>query len=316
MHDVLITGAGGYVGSALAARLSEQLRAGRLRSLTVTDLDFGRDRFPSDMHGLHCVEGDLADADVLKRATATQPDHVFHLAGITSRRAEQDPGLALRVNVSATSALCERLRGQEHVPSLLYASSIAVHGTPLPKLVDDSTPPSPALIYGIHKRMMELLLGAYARRSWIDARIVRLPGIVARPVQSGAALSAFAGDLMHAVAQGRSFTCPVGSDATVWLLSLPTCVDNLVRTMQVPNDPLFATGQAWHLPALRVRIGDLVDALAQRFGADAASGIVYDPQPELEAQFAKWPPLQADTAKRLGLFDDGDLDGLVSLALT
>src|SRR5699024_5340612 len=118
-------------------------------------------------------------------------------------------------------ALFERLRRQDAVPTVLYASSIAVHGAPLPKLIDDDTPPSPTLIYGIHKRMMELLLGEYTRRGWIDARIVRLPGVVARPVQPGAALSAFAGDLMHAVAQRRPFTCPVGPEATVWLLSLP-----------------------------------------------------------------------------------------------
>lgn len=313
MKHVLVTGAGGYIGRGLVARLRERLAAGALQSLTLVDLRLDAD-LVAGAEGVRGIEGDLGDADVLARATAAPPDAVFHLAGITSRRAEDDPALGLRVNVQATMALFERLREQGRCPVLVYASSIGVHGPPLPAAIDDDTPPAPALSYGAHKRMIEILLADHSRRGAIDGRAVRLPGIVARPTQPGAALSAFAGELMRAGAEGRRITCPVGPDAAVWLLSLPACIEHLLIAAEAPAAAL-PTSRAWHLPALRVRIGELVEALGRRHGREVEQGVDYAPQPALQAQFAQWPPLSAGVAQRLGMRDDGDLDTLITRAL-
>src|SRR5258708_20582959 len=83
-------------------------------------------------------------------------------------------------------------------PVFVFASSIAVLGSPLPARVDDATPPHPKLSYGAHKLIGEILVEDFNRRGWVKARSVRLPGVVARPPQRPAQLSAFLRDIIPA----------------------------------------------------------------------------------------------------------------------
>ncbi len=311
MSRVLVTGADGYIGRALSRRLYARLQAGELQSLTLLDLQF--EQAIEDAR-VRLIAGDLTDPQVLARATDPAPGVVFHLAGITSGQAEEDFALGLRVNVLATIALFERLRTQGQCPVVVCASSIGVYGTPLPDAIDDQTPPAPTLSYGAQKRMLEILLADYSRRGWLDGRAVRLPSVVARPAAADGALSAFASDLIREPAQGRRYTCPIGPEGTLWLLSLPACVDGLLLAADVAAHRLPA-GRAWNLPALRASAQDVVAALCRRFGPGAADVVDYRPQPNLQAQFAQWPTLSSGTADALGFRHDGDLDALIDKAL-
>ncbi len=312
MSHVLITGAGGYIGQALARVLLAQLQAGRLATLTLVDLHLDDDL--GHHPGLRCLRGDLGDPAVLDAATDPAPGVVYHLAGITSRLAEENFALGLRVNVGHSMALFEKLRAQNQQPVVVFASSIGVYGTPLPAQVDDHTAPAPTLSYGAQKRMVELLLADCSRRGFLDGRAVRLPSVVARPAQAQVALSSFASDLMRALAEGRPYTCPVGPDAQLWWLSLPACVEHLCQAATLPASDLPA-GRVWNLPALRASMGEMVAALRRRLGPAVDALVRFEPQPALQAQFAQWPPLHTETATRLGHRSDGDLDTLIERAL-
>ena len=312
MTHVLVTGAGGYIGQALVARLKAALQTGKIASLTLVDLNFAADAV--DSAGLRHVKGDIGDPSVLAQATLAMPDTVFHLAGITSRAAQDNFALGLRVNISNSMALFECLRLQGHVPVVVLASTIAVYGVPLPSVVDDKTPLNPSMSYGAQKQMLEILLADYSRLGWLDGRAVRLSGIVARPGAPNAALSAFASDLIREPAGGRHYICPVAPDATLWLLSLPACIECLLQAANTAQRQLPA-GRAWNLPALRASVHELVHAVSQHLGPDISSLIQYQPQPGLAAQFATWPPLTSDIANRLGMRHDGNLETLVARAL-
>ncbi len=311
-RHLLVTGAGGFVGRALIERLLSHDPA---TSLTLVDLQFDASGSEAAGPNVRRIEGDLSEPDVLMQATEQPTNIVFHLAGATSRLAETDFALGLRANLGASIALFERLREQAHCPVLLLASSIGVFGPPLPALIDDATVPQPALSYGAQKRMLEILLADYSRRGWIDGRAVRLPGIVVRPPEASGALSAFASDLIREPAAGRHYTCPVGPDATMWLLSLPRCIDALLCAVQVAADQL-PPARVWNLPALRVSAAEILQALGRHQGRDVTRLVAYQPQPALQAQFAQWPPLQSGVAAGLGQAHDGDLDQLIGRALT
>ena len=312
MKHVLVTGAGGYIGQALAARLKAALQAQQITSLTLVDLRFADGA--ADSAGLRHISGDVGDPSVLAQATSPAPDTVFHLAGITSRAAQNDFALGLRVNISNTMALFECLRLQGQVPVVVCASTIAVYGVPLPSAVDDATPLMPSMSYGAQKQTLEILLADYSQRGWLDGRAVRLSGIMARPSAPNAALSAFASDLIREPAQGRHYICPVAPDATLWLLSLPACIDCLLQAARIAPQQLPAN-RAWNLPALRISVHELVQAVSQHLGRDISDLIQYQPQPELAAQFAMWPPLSTGVANRLGMRHDGNLGTLVARAL-
>lgn len=314
--NILITGANGFVGSNLVRRL---LRDGRLAPgqeafsrLTLVDLG---DAPACDDPRVRFVSGSIADDGVLRDAFADRVDCVFHLASVPGGAAEKSFSLGLDVNLRATLAILELLRTQPAPPArLVFASSIAVYGGPLPAVVDDGTPMRPGLSYGAHKLVDEILIQDYSRRRWIDGRIVRLPGIVARPSEPSGLLSAFMSDIFWKLQAGEPFHCPVSARAVAWWMSVGCCVDNLLHAASL-DGARVAERRDYTLPVLRLRIDELVDGLARRFGDDRRRLVAYFPDERLEEAFGSYPPLDAGAAERIGFRNDGDIDTLIANAL-
>lgn len=317
---VLVTGAAGFIGATLLQVLQQ---AGRLGSHPITQLAALDQQLPATMEGVLRIEGALQDAQVQARIAQFGADVCFHLAAVPGGAAEADPALSRRVNLDATLDLFELLAAQtasggaRRAPVVVYASTIAVHGSPLPDPVTPSTPTRPALIYGAHKRACEILLADYTRRGLLDGRSLRLPGIVARPRAPSGLVSAFMSDLLHALAAGESLSLPVGPQATAWWMSARRCAENLLHaaTMDTSLDREGEAERVWPLPVLRLSIGQLVQTLSAMYRIDGQALVQYVPQERVEAVFGRYPVLDDSAARRLGLQDDGTAEQLVRRAL-
>ncbi|MDN4592188.1 UDP-glucose 4-epimerase [Xenophilus aerolatus] len=308
---VLVTGAGGFIGSRLVDLLVSR---GRIGAQAVTGLALADQRLPLVPKGAVALEGELGSPEALTRVASFGPDVIFHLAAMPGGAAEADYALGRRVNLDMTLALFETLACRERPPVVVYASTIAVYGTALPDLVSDATPLRPPLTYGAHKLVCEILLADFTRRGLLDGRSLRLPGIVARPRAPAGLASAFMSDLLHALAAGERYICPVGPEATAWWMSAWRCADNMLHgaAMNVSNaDP----GRAWTLPVLRLSIAQIVNTLATLYGDDRRELVTYEPKPQLEAVFGRYPVLDDGAARALGLSDDGTPEALVRRAL-
>ena len=124
----------------------------------------------------------------------------------------------------------------------------------------------------------------------------------------GGLKSAFMSELLHALAAGDAFTCPVSAGATAWWMSAQCCAENLAHAagMDVQHsDPR----RAWPLPVLRASIGQVVDAAADLFGPGPRIG--YEPDESLEAVFGRYPRLDDAEARAMGLRCDGSLQTLL-----
>jgi nucleoside-diphosphate-sugar epimerase len=318
--NVLITGADGFVGRALVARVLADGAAlnAPLDQLILVDRQFG---LPHEDKRLKPIVGSFGDVAVLRDALADGladgVDVAFHLASIPGGAAERDYELGQRVNVHDTFALFEALRKQAAPPTLptvVFASSIAVYGSPMPARVDATTPATPTLSYGAQKLMGEIALQDLSRRGDLDGRALRLPGIVARPLQPSGLISAFMSDIIRRLAAGQPFTCPVSPNAVAWWMSATCCVDNLLHAARLPASQL--NGQrTWQLPALRFTMGELVQTLATLFGADRLELVRYEPNEQIEASFGRYPPLDASLSEAVGFHHDGDIESLVRNAL-
>jgi nucleoside-diphosphate-sugar epimerase len=317
---VLVTGAAGFVGRALVARLLQAHAGGTwpLARLTTLDLTTALQGQPGAAAGLlHAIEGSIADAAVVQRAFAEPVDVVFHLASVPGGTAEQQYALGRDVNLHATLHLLEACAAQAQrggpVPRFVFASTVGVFGAPLPPVVDDDTRPCPGMTYGAHKLMAEAAVADFTRRGGCDGLSLRLAGVLARPPAPTGQRSAFLSELLRAPAAGRDVVCPMSPQATTWASSTPNVVDNLLHAATVPAAAL-PRHRALTLPALRFSMAELVDALVARHGPAARAHVHFAPEPEIEALFGQQPPLHTPAARAAGFADDGDLATLLRRA--
>lgn len=164
---VLITGAAGYIGSHLLARLAEQGH----QVVGVDNFSIGSRRTIeclTDILGypVQCLQADLCDQAAISNALAQLlPDTVIHCAGLkSSTESLRVPLRYYQNNVLATLHLLNAME-QLDCTKLILASSAAVYGNiDKERLAEDLTP-TPATPYGHSKHMAECLI-----RDWTHAK--------------------------------------------------------------------------------------------------------------------------------------------------
>jgi nucleoside-diphosphate-sugar epimerase len=306
--NILITGANGFVGRHLVARLCGELTD----SASITGADVRFDQAPLDSR-LRLVHGSLAAPATLEETFDRLYDLVFHLATVPGGWAEADFEAGMQINLMLTIRILEALRERGNKPIFVYTSSIGVFGS-LREAVNDVTPPQPTWSYGTHKAIGELLVADYTRKQFVDGRTVRLPAIVARGGDPSGAISAFMSDLIRLLANGKAMTCPVSKQAVCWWMSRGCAVDNILLASQLPGE-CFPAGKAFTLPALRCSIEEIVESLGRLTCIDTASLVTYQPVASVEERFGKLPPLHVPHAEAAGFRHDGTVDLLVERAL-
>lgn len=316
--NVVITGANGFVGRALAKRLldtSGTQRTSRVTRLTLVDLGFDETLglAPGNVE-VRRIAGDLDDAATIAGALSGDVHAVFHLASVPGGTAEREYELGRRVNLDATLALLEGLRSQLTPPRFVFASSVAVYGAELPALIDEQTLPAPALTYGAHKLIGEYLVADASRKGWVEGCSLRLPGVVARPQGPSGLISAFMSDLFWQLRDGEPIVLPVSPAATAWWISVTRCVENLIHAATIDPSRLNAN-RSYALPVLRLSMAEVVEALVRRFGEDRRALVSHAPVETVERLFGAYPPLLTPGAEALGFRHDGSADALVGNAM-
>lgn len=311
---VVVTGANGFLGRALVARLARADAAGLASSgdldLVAFDLSIDAGALPP---GVLAEAGDVTDPATVARVIDDSVDLVFHLAAVVSGTAEQDFDAGLAVNVDGSRLVieaCRRARMAGRSGRLVHASSIAVFGAPLPARIDDRTEAAPSLSYGFQKRIVELLIDDCSRRGLVDGRSLRFPGVVVRPPAPNGATSAFNSALFREPLEGRDLVCPASPEGVLWITSIAVAVEHLIHAARLPADA-WERSRVLLLPAVAASCSEIVAAVERASGQELSGYVRHAPEAAIEAAFARWPR-EAGFARAtaLGFTGDRDLDAI------
>jgi nucleoside-diphosphate-sugar epimerase len=157
---VLVTGAGGWIGSVVVPELAEQHD---LRCVDIADP-------PADASG-DWLQGDLSDHRFCREATAGV-DAVVHLAAGHWSDAEASPGEALTPSVVATANLLAAAVGAGARRFVLMSSCAVVTGYPRPSSITVDLPHRFSDLYGLAKSLQEQVTAFYAQHA-LDALALR-----------------------------------------------------------------------------------------------------------------------------------------------
>src|SRR5258708_2760235 len=167
---ILVTGGGGYVGSALVPALLKQGY-----HVKVLDLFwYGRDVYDDCNRHLQLerIELDLRDSAVVKKALAGV-DALIHLACISNDPSfELDPGLGKSINYDAFAGLLQSSIDQG-VKRFIYASSSSIYGVKEQPDVREDAEPLPLTDYSRFKLDCERDLVAHPNVNGMERVIVR-----------------------------------------------------------------------------------------------------------------------------------------------
>lgn len=172
---VLVTGAAGFIGSALCERLAADGRD----VVAYDNLSRGRREYLPG--AVHFVEGDIRDAERLRRVIdGTRPGSVIHLAALHFiPYCIANPAETHEVNVEGTRLVLDACRGTS-VRTVTFASSAAVYAPSDDPCVEDATPIGPLEVYGTSKVSGESLVQGFYEETGIPCTVLRLFNAIGR----------------------------------------------------------------------------------------------------------------------------------------
>jgi nucleoside-diphosphate-sugar epimerase len=207
----------------------------------------------------------------------------------------------MKVNVDSTRSLLEFLRAKQPGIRVLYASSQAVYGQPLPKLITDEVMPTPEGSYGAGKLICETLINDYTRRGFIDGFSLRFPTIVVRPGKPTQAASSFLSGMIREPLAGIECVIPLKDRSfRSFLCSSKVHCDNLVHSLSIPSNALPKHIRHVNMPGISVTVQDMMDALEKVCGKEKLELLREKTDKGVESILRSWGT-DFDTKKAFGL---------------
>lgn len=225
---ILVTGAGGFLGRSVCARLRQE------------NLDcIGADRRPSGSCEIPC---DVAIREAVERLFHTHPIHaVIHLAAMLPSACRQDPVEATRVNVLGSANVLETAAASG-IGRFVFGSSISVY-----RAATDAD------VYAAGKRYIEAYGETLARARGFTFAALRMATVVGPGARHTA--SPWRSEIFEKPASGdsRQIAIPLRADqvaSLVYVADAAHMLTLLATRPQVPN-PVYDT------PSENWRMGDL-----------------------------------------------------------
>lgn len=315
MH-VMIIGAAGMIGRKLIRQLVSNGRLGGRELSTLTLIDVIEPDKPDAFTGkTGTLTADLSAPGAAEMLIAKRPDTIFHLAAIVSGEAEADFDTGYRINLDGTRLLFEAIRQEglksPYCPRVVFTSSIAVFGSPMPDRIGDDFLPAPLTSYGTQKAISEMLLSDYTRRGFFDGIGIRLPTICIRPGKPNRAASGFFSSILREPLAGHEAVLPVPESVRHYFASPRAAVGFLIHAAALDLSKMGPRRNI-SLPGVSATVGDQIDALRRVAGEKAVALIRREPDAAIANIVENWArDFNATQAEALGFKAEGSMEDII-----
>ncbi len=231
-EKILVTGAGGQLGSELISGLWEYYGK---ENVIATDI--------KEPQGI-LAEGNFEILDVLKTSSLSALlkknnfTQIYHLAAMLSAAGEKNPKMAWRLNMESLINVLEAAVDCK-IEKVYWPSSIAVFGPSTPKIETlQHTIMDPITIYGISKQAGERWCEWYYKNHGLDVRSLRYPGIIGYKTKPGGGTTDYAVDIFWKALVEKKYESFLKADTYLPMMYMPDAVKATIDLMESPKEKI------------------------------------------------------------------------------
>jgi nucleoside-diphosphate-sugar epimerase len=287
MTKILVTGALGQIGSELIPALKVRYGEGAVVAADVRAPRAGAEvgLFEHlDVTSLKQIQ------EVIRRH---QIDTIYHLAALLSAVAEEKPQSAWKINMGGLYRVLEAAR--QYNCRLFLPSSIGAFGPSTPRQnTPQDTIQRPTTMYGVTKVASELLCDYYAIRFGVDARGLRLPGLISYSTPPGGGTTDYAVEIFYQAIRYRHYSCFLRADTRLDMMYMPDAIQAMIRLMETDADNLQHRN-AFNVTGMSITPAELAAEISKHVPEFV---IDYDVDEVRQAIADSWPQSIDDSAAR------------------
>jgi len=227
---ILITGAGGQLGSELTQALRN---IHGQEAIITSDIKSAEGILADGPHEKFDVMNNEQLLEIISRRGITQ---IYHLAAILSATGERNPMFAWKLNMDSLLSILEAAR-ELKLDKIFWPSSIAVFGPTTP---NQNTPQSPYMdpstVYGISKLAGERWCEYYFYKYGVDVRSVRYPGLIGYKTPPGGGTTDYAVEIFHKAIKDKAYECFLLSDTYLPMMYMDDAIKATIDLMHAPTE--------------------------------------------------------------------------------